>query len=162
MVKPTINSEKHIRQNTIFTVAASAVSTIMAAAGVAIQDKDASNEVREGCEIKAIWIEYWITSDGADQASVILTLEKLPAAASAMTYAQSVALNDYPNKKNILYTTMGLAANNTSVPIPFVRQFVRIPKGKQRMGLGDKLNITISSPSGGVNVCGIAIYKEYF
>lgn len=154
-----IVSRKHILQDTIFTVAAGAKTAKWHAIAVAAPTAD--YEVKEGSIIKAIYIEYWVTSDDATQGSIVLSVEKIPGGNITMSYAESIALNDYSNKKNIFYVTQGITNPLTGGSLPFIRQWVKIPKGKQRMGLGDILSINISGITNGANICGLAIYKEY-
>ncbi len=78
-----------------------------------------------------------------------------------MTYAQSLNLGAYPNKKNILYTTQGVIGGRDTQAIPVMRQWLLIPKGKQRMGLADKVEVTIASTGTAMQRCGIFTFKEY-
>ncbi len=73
------------------------------------------------------------------------------------------ALGTFDNKKNILYTTQGLAPNDgVGQPVAVIRQWFKIPKSKQRFGLGDKIRLAIASRGDGViTYCGFATYKEY-
>lgn len=160
-MKSPIHSVKHINQNTPTTVAAGAINNVLAIEAVTSLSANLSREVVEGAKVSAIYIEYWITSDDAAQGSMVISVEKVPAGATPMTYAQSVALWSYPNKKNILYTAQGLTPPNVQSGLPFVRQWIKIPKGKQRFGLEDKLYINISGISNGAVFCGMSIYKEY-
>ena len=103
----------------------------------------------------------WISSTDTAIGSFTITIEKNAAGAANMTAAQSVALHAYPNKKNILYTTQGLSAGSVSNPQPVVRQWIKIPKGKQRFGLGDRLTINILATATNLQFCGQFIYKSY-
>jgi len=78
-----------------------------------------------------------------------------------MNYANSIALDSYVNKKNILYTTMGLVGPNDEQPLPIIRQWFKIPKGKQRMGSNDTIKLNISAITNGLNYCGFSTNKEY-
>ncbi len=125
-----------------------------------------SFNVREGAIVKAIHLEYWINSDGATGTTVqfIVIVEKVPAGQAAVTAAQIVNLGAYPNKKNVFYTTQGNlgASVDGQSSVPLLRNWMLIPKGKQRMGLGDRIVITMH-PIGSVGAayCGLATYKEY-
>ncbi len=79
-----------------------------------------------------------------------------------MTLAQSQNLGAYPNKKNILYTTQGILAdaNDGGPTIPLIRGWIKIPKGKQRMGLDDRIVVNITAV-GALRLCGISTFKEY-
>lgn len=160
-MKSPIHSVKQYNQYTPTTVALGAISNLTIVEGVNVTAANAVNECPEGALVKQVYLEFWITSDDATQGSVVASLEKIPASATAMTYAQSIALGTYPNKKNVLYTTQGLTPPNVQSGIPFVRGWFKIPKGKQRIGLGDKLVFNISGISNGANFCGFFLYKYY-
>ncbi len=119
-------------------------------------------EIREGAIVKAVWLELWITSDDTSQSSFTATVEKLPGSGGSMDFAESQALFSYENKKNILYTTQGLTGPFDEYPQMIFKGWIKIPKGKQRFGLGDSLRLNISAISNGLTACGIVIFKEYY
>ncbi len=160
MVAPIV-TRKHYSQNSLFVVAAGVVLPVNF---VTVVDRTLANlafEVAEGSLVKAVYLEYWFTSDDAAQGTFNITVEKAPSASPVMTFANSQDLDSYANKKNILYTTQGLVGPNVQVPLPLIRQWIKIPKGKQRMGLGDIVRINIAAISNGMNGCGFVTYKEY-
>ncbi len=71
------------------------------------------------------------------------------------------ALGDWDNKKNILHTFMGLLNDDGSVATPIFKGWIKIPKGKQRQGLGDALKMSIFAPTTDWTICGFFTYKEY-
>lgn len=158
---PPIVSRKHIVQNSIFTVVLGAIAQLTPVVTVERTVANSNFEVAEGSIVKAVYCEFWITGDDTVASSFTITVEKVPGGAQTQSFAQSQALDAYPNKKNILYTTQGLAVPNTGSPVPILRQWIKIPKGKQRFGLGDVLRINFSAIHDGITVCGIVIYKEY-
>jgi len=160
-LQPVINTEKHYGQLTLSTVAFGAVSNGVLISAVAVSDKDSAEEVEEGSTVKTIFVERWITSDDAAQSTQVCIVEKVPAGQNAATASQMANLNDYPNKKNILYTTMGIVNPVAGVTIPIIRQWVSIPQGKRRFGLGDRLFVNILAQADGVNICGFQIFKEW-
>lgn len=165
MVAP-INSRKHFVSRPVALVAAAAIANIPIVTSVVASAVNLVNEVIEGSVVKAIWVEMWIISNAAaNTSSFTITLEKVPAGATQMTVAQAVNLMVYPNKKNILYTTQGIVSANAAGAqvVPVLRQFFAIPKGKQRMGLGDEIILNIFATGGeALNTCGMFIYKEYY
>ncbi len=144
------------------TTAAGAITVTTFINGVEVQNKNTQVEVAEGAIVKAIWVEFWLTSDDAGQGSFSVSIEKIPANATNMTFAQSIALGTYPNKKNVLYITRGLVSTTTGTPIPVIRQWIPIPKGKQRFGLQDRLNINFTAIANGLTHCGFVLFKEYY
>lgn len=159
--KSPIHSRKHIIGQTVYNVGLGAINQIDVVHAVERTTANAAQEVTEGSIVKAIYVEHWVTSDDAAAGSQVLSVEKIPSSGTPMTYAQSIALDSYPNKKNIFFTSQGLVAPNVSTPLPVIRQWVEIPKGKQRMGLGDKIVLNLSGITNGVSACGLFIYKEY-
>ncbi len=160
-MKPIIKSSKHYVQQSRSTVATVSLSTIDWLDSVSVQNKDAVDEVEEGAVVKAVFIELWLL-DQANDGSFNVTVEYRPSGVAAMGFASSQALNTYPNKKNILYTTQGLSPNNgVGNPVPIIRQWFKIPKGKQRMGLGTKIvcNVANMGPNT-LEFCGFSTYKE--
>ncbi len=158
-MKAPIHSEKHYVQTSLSTVAAGTILNIPLISGVTVADKDTANEVVEGSVVKAVFLEYWLRASAAEGA-VLVSLVKNPEFGS-MTFVEHVALNAYTNKKNVLYHTQGLTNDDGADAIPFVRGWFKIPKGKQRFGLGDLLQLAISAQALAVDVCGFCVYKEY-
>ncbi len=161
MVKPVINTEKHIVQNSLLAVASGNITNLTLAKGLA--SPSGVTAVREGSIIKAIYLEYWITSDDTGPGTAIVTLEKVTGGQTVlMTAAQSAALNTYVNKKNVFNTFMGLIGGTAQYPMAAIRGWFKIPKGKQRFGLDDRLILNLHGQSNGLSVCGFSIYKENY
>ncbi len=120
-----------------------------------------ADEVRQGAVIKAVYAEVWASSDDATQSIGIFSIEK-QVNAGGQIYADSLALNAYTNKKNVFETHEGLLNPQLGVCIPVFKGWIKIPKGKQRFGLGDKLVLNVSAVTDGAQICGLFIYKEYF
>ncbi len=164
MVQPTVNSEKHYRPISLTTVAENTVFN----ASVVIAKKvvsDVSSEVRTGSVVKAVYVELWMMSSAAQPTFQVSTIQKISSDGDDPTTTQMSDLYTYPNKKNILRTSQGLVGDSNSNPIPIFRDWVRIPKGKQRFGLGDRFVISVAArgeTNNDIEICGIAIYKEYY
>ncbi len=164
MVRAQVQSIKHYFQMSLTTQVGGSISNNILAQGEAVGSVLAIPSVREGALIKAVFVELWIRSTELSPGSVVVTLEKVPGGTTVlMTVAESSALDAYDNKKNIFYTTQGLTNENSADAIPFVRQWFKIPKGKQRFGRKDQLILNIHSQATIDNIfCGVAVYKEYF
>ncbi len=160
-MRPTINSSKHVVQFSLFAVASGAITNLAIATAIAVPTA-AVADVRIGATIKAVYVEMWLTSDDVAAGTTIVTLEKIQSGTAGMTAASSGALNAYSNKKNIFYTCMGLLPPNIQYPFNCVKGWIKIPKGKQRFGVGDRLALNVHGQSNGVAGCGLAIYKEYY
>ncbi len=161
-MKPIIHSQKHyvqISRSSVATVARNVEQLIKA---VAVANKDAVDEVVEGAIVKAVYIELWVLNTGND-GSHIVTLTKNNNNDNGPNFTQMNSLGTYAEKKNVLYTQQGLDPNDaTSQPVVVTKQWHKIPKSKQRFGLGDVLNLNIANNSAqGLDYCGFATYKEY-
>jgi len=128
---------------------------------------DASNltglasEIATGTVLKAIYVEIWILAGAQQPGSFTVTVEKKVASTALMSFAQSATLNSYTNKKNILYTTQGVSPDANGNPVPVVRQWIKIPKGKQRFGLNDQVVLNLSANVENMTHCGLGIFKAY-
>jgi len=156
-----IHSTKHIVQVPISQVATGVVENIVIATSVESTTANLSTEIEEGSVVRAVYVEMWLQNQTNLGHSVVI-LEKVERAGNGATFSQMASLFSYPNKKNILFTHEGLTSNDAiGNPIPILREWFKIPKGKQRFGLGDKLVLTISNPSSNnLDRCGMMIYKE--
>ncbi len=159
-----INAVKHYVHRTNATVASAALQTNLVVTAVVAPATGAAFEVEEGSIIKAVHFELWIigTNGSAVETQFIIIIEKIPGNGVPMTAAQALNLGAYPNKKNILWTSQGLVTTDlVGQAIPIIRDWVLIPKGKQRFGLDDQLVIHVAPIGFQVNVCGLFTYKEY-
>jgi len=162
-LKSPINSTKHYVQWTVTPV--SVGTTVVEPIAVAIEATSAntSTEVRSGATVKAVYVELWVIGQ-SDSASgnVLVSFYKKPGVGVKITQAEHIALHTYDNKKNVMYHTQGITNDGVANATPFVRQWFKVPRGKQRMGLNDALQLAISTEAEAVNYCGFATYKEYF
>ncbi len=161
IMRPTVNTEKHMVQQSLASIASGAITPLTIAFAVAAHPATVT-EVREGAKIENVYVEMWVTSDDAASGTMIVTLEKRTGNMVAMTAAQSAALNSYVNKKNVLHTFMGLVPPNVQYPMVAIKGWFKIPKGKQRFGLQDILVLNVHGQSNGGNFCGFFIYKEQY
>ncbi len=159
-MRPVVNTEKHISQRSLFTVAAGAIDNFNFA--ITNAAPTGAVQVREGAKISAVYVEMWVTSDDAALGTIITTLEKLVGSSTNMGTGESASLNTYDNKKNILYTQMGLIGNDVTYPMAVIKGWIKIPKSKQRFSLGDRLTLNIHAQSNGISGCGFVIYKEQY
>ncbi len=162
MVAP-INTIKHYVHRSNVGISTGTISNIIIVDAAVAPGNSTPQEVTEGSIIKAVYLEFWLSSNGASgtETQFTLTVEKKRSLEAAMTNAQANNLGAYPNKKNILYTTQGIVNSNTgSGAVPVLRQYVLIPKGKQRFGLDDQLLVNIAAV-GALQLCGISTFKEY-
>ncbi len=119
----------------------------------------ATSSVFEGATVKAIYTEYWCKADNPNF-TVNAIICKIPGSGTDPTFTEMNNLQTYENKKNILEAHQGLAPSGDSV-LALFRHWIKIPKGKQRMGLGDKIKVFVSFSGSAGDICGLATYKDY-
>lgn len=155
-------STKHFVPRTNGSVASGAIGVHQIVNAVA-QDADlnTTDDVHEGEVVQAVWLEYWLNAVGVttDTGQFTLIVEKIPANGANPTVTNMLNLQSYLNKKNILYTTQGNLNGLDSQSVPVLRQFIMIPKGKQRFGLGDRFVVSMLATGLPIDFCGMAIYK---
>ncbi len=161
MVRPIIHSTKHYVQQSIGTVAAGANANTTFVNGVAVVDKNAVSEVEEGASVKAFYLELWIRSAATAASSFSFIVCKKPGGVGAPSVAEMAALGDWDNKKNILFTSQGLTNDVDDSAMNIHRGWIKVPKGKQRMGLGDTISWHLNAVGQSINFCGFETYKEY-
>ncbi len=159
-MRAPIVSKKHYIQVSLATVLAGASLNTVLVDAVAVGDVNTPSEVQEGSVIKAVFVEMWVRAGDTSPGSTLVTLVKTNDSQTP-TFADMTALQTYTNKKNVLYHTQGLTNDQDADAIPFVRQWFKIPKGKQRFGLRDRLFLVVSAQALDNIVCGFATYKEY-
>jgi len=161
-MRPMVHSTKHYVQMSLFNVATGVRVLVPLVTAVAVPDKNIVSEVEEGASVKAVYIELIHDQDGANGSEIFMVYKRVSNSIGP-TFAEMVAVGNWVGKKNILYTQQGLA-NNESVgnPSTLIKGWLKIPKSKQRFGLGDVLELAIANPSANnSNNCGFATYKEY-
>ncbi len=160
-MRPRVTTRKHFVQKTLTTVAtvSTDVTTFLQAVNPTLANLNI--EVKEGAVVSAFYVEMWVIGSVTNQFFTAV-IAKLPGGVGNILQADLVDLNAYDNKKNILYTTQGLASNDgIAGPIPILRQWFKVPKTKQRFGLGDRLQFALSSRgSDDIIMCGFFMYKE--
>ncbi len=159
-MRPPIHSRKHyvqITRSTVATVARNNEDIIVVNATPTGVD-----EVVDGAIVKAVYVELWLLNAGNAGSDVVILGKNLGASAGP-TFTQMNALGTYDEKKNVLFTHQGLSNNDgIDPPMNVMRAWYKIPKSKQRFGLGDRLRLSIANNSAqDLFYCGFATYKEY-
>jgi len=160
-----INTIKHYVQRSNLQITSGTRTSFLIAQSVVAPATAATSDVKEGSILKAIFIEIWIKGEGASDADTQFNIlyEKVPGAAAAgATYTDMLNMGAYDNKKNIFFSGQGVIGGlGGGNAIPVMRAWYKVPKGKQRMGLGDFLQVSIASTGQTMQVCGLSTYKEY-
>ncbi len=159
-MRPPINSIKHYVQAVLTPVASGVSSSFTIANAVAKGGtRTNTNDVEEGCVIKNIYIEIWLHIDDAN-GTLTGAFFKLPQGATDITNAEMTNLQSFVGKKNIFEVHMGLGPSGGNI-IPMFRGWYKVPKGKQRMGVGDIIKCKFAFAGSAGDWCGFATYKEY-
>ncbi len=160
-MRPRVKTKKHFFQVTLSTATTGTTSVATFLTAVETTLANTAAEVAEGCVVTAFYAEMWAIGTTADQFFTAV-IAKLPGGVGNVLQADLADLNSYDNKKNIFYTTQGLTGNDgISIPLPLFKQWFKVPKSKQRFGLGDKLQFAISSRGDAtITFCGFFMYKE--
>ncbi len=161
MVRPMVHSVKHYVQTSIGTVAAAAIVDTTLVQGVEGTTANAVFEVAEGSTVKAIYVELWLRSAATAASSFTFIICKRPSNTNVPTVAEIASLGTWDNKKNVLYTSQGLVNDVDSTALSVFKGWVKIPRGKQRMGLGDIISWHLEAVGQSINFCGFCTYKEY-
>ncbi len=160
-MRAMINSQKHIVQVTLTTAMAANVANVNVVSVNQDGDTSLAQNVVVGTDIKAVFCEIWLLAASAQPTTVTWILYKTPADAGIITNTEMATLHTYPNKKNILQSGQGIVGDANSNPIPVIRQWIKIPKGKSRFGLGDKLRFSVRGITEDTEFCGQFIFKAY-
>ncbi len=161
MVRPMVHSKKHYVQHSLSTTLAGAVSSDIIVNAVETQTVGPPGFVAEGSTIKAVYVEKWVRTNDTSPGSFVYVIYKNPGTGTTFSAAQMAALHDAENKKNILYCTQALSNDQDADAIALYKGWIKIPKSKQRFGLGDRLVGTFFAQALDQNICGFETYKEY-
>ncbi len=158
MVRPTINSDKHYVHHAVSNVASGARTNINL---ITVDNQLAAvTDVRVGAIVKAIYVEMWIDGDTSSN-TVQGVVYKRPSGVAALTTTNFSNMTAYGNKKNVLEYHQGLNPASGNM-VALFRHWIKIPKGKQRFGIGDILSLAINSIGTEIHMCGFAVFKEYY
>ncbi len=158
-----VNSIKHYVQTANGTIASGAIGTVSLVKAEVAPANAAVADVLEGSIVKAIYIEMWMIGNGADGSDTQFNyiIYKLPSGLASPTYTNILNLQAWDNKKNVFFHSQGVIGDAQTQAIPVYRQWLKIPKGKQRMGAGDRIAFAVAATGQTINRCGFATYKEY-
>ncbi len=164
MVAP-INSVKHYVARPNASVASgSAIANVIVDGALAPATTN-TFDVKQGAVVKAVHLEYWLWGGGAtgEDTQFVFVVEKAPSGRASIGAAEMLNMQAYENKKNIFYQSQGVigAGVDGSQAIPVIRDWLLVPKGKQRFGLGDRLVVSMTTVGTAMQICGQATYKEY-
>ncbi len=153
-LRPTINTRKEIVDSTLLGVSAATVSTV-AVATVVNDYVGTAGTVEVGTKISYV---YWFVQiiPTATTENVDFYLIKKP---TGVTNPVPGAVGGQVGRKYVLHEEKGIPgnANDGAYPLTF-KGVTKIPKGRQRMGEGDLIQIVLRG-TGIYNACVKCIYK---
>ena len=121
-----VHSTKHYVQTSISTIVGGAVLSIDLIHAVSVDAKNDPDEVEEGNSVKAIYLEYWIRAGSTTPSSGQMVIYKSSADTTPPLAADMAALDSWDNKKNVLYTTMGLYNDQDADAIAIYKGWLKI------------------------------------
>ncbi len=157
--KSPINSVKHYAHTSSFAITNGVRNSITLVESIVAPATANAFSVKEGSIVSSIYVEYWVSGVTADK-TVSQCIVKLPGGSIVPSFTEMTNMGTYKNKKNVLAFHQGLAPTGGNI-ISFFSNWVKIPKGKQRFGLGDELALVTSANGTNVNLCGFSTFKEY-
>ncbi len=153
-----INSVKNILDTTQLGIAAATVTNVTVS--TAVNDYTGGvTDVPIGCKIKSIYLFVQIQQDAVNS-NVDWYIWQNPGGALA-TIPVPGAVGGVATRKYVLHEEKGIPGpvNNGSPPLTF-RGVIRIPRGRQRQGEGDTIQMKLRGAAV-YNFCVKAIYKFY-
>ncbi len=159
-----INTVKHYVGQPKVDLALGTAQSLEIAKVVAAPVDTNREDISEGSLVKSVHFEYWIGGNGAAGTTTqfVMTIEKSPSNAINPAFSDMLNLGGYANKKNVLYTTQGIVpATGDNGTVPIIRDWILIPKGKQRMGQEDRILVTFATVETKLLFCGMSTYKEW-
>ncbi len=150
---------KHYFQTAAAVISSGAVAQVLLVTSVAEgATRSLATDTYEGSIVEAVYVEHWLSGVTIDKTATWVIVKR-PASVAAPTFTDMANLGSYANKKNILNSGQGLMPTNGNV-MNIYKGWIKIPKGKQRFGLGDSLVLIIAAVGTNVNHCGLSTFKE--
>ncbi len=119
-----------------------------------------TNSVEFASRISSLYlnVQVYATSE-ASLANVYMAIMKNPG--NNLTTVSPNAVGASDNKKYVIHQEMRMMGGaTTEIPITLFNGVIRIPKGYQRFGAQDQLQLIIQTPGNAIDYCSQAIYKE--
>ncbi len=154
---------KHIIDNSA-TLTAGAAVTVPIVAATDTPTLGVTTSVITGSKVHGIFFSIEVASNEAQDVGAIpnvyLAVVKNPG--GNLTFAGINTMGDDDNKRFVFHQEMVMIDNNLGGnPRTLFKGVVVIPKGYQRMGPNDKIDILIFSPAINIVFCVQAHYKEF-
>ncbi len=162
-MRPVIDSNKNIVS--AFTALAAGVKNNVTIAEA--QDSATlavTQDVERGCAIRAVWVEFWITSTALVSEGVTTGVDLYfwKNSGSNLTSPIPGTEGSSNEKKYIFKVWKGLIGSRKEGYPPYSwKGWIRVPRGHQRMAANDLLQITLQSTGVNALFCHKFVYKWY-
>ncbi len=122
-----------------------------------------ASSVETGCKVSSIYLNVEVSqtsASGGGLANVYMVIVKNPGGNIASITGNTVGTDD--NKRFVIHQEMKMRQNlDNGNPRTVFVGVLRIPRGYQRFGINDLLQIGLLIPAGACDFCIQCIYKEY-
>ncbi len=117
-------------------------------------------QINTSSSVNAIFLNVQVAATStAALANVYMYVAKNPG--NAITMPQANVVGKSNDRKHVLHQEMIMTEKNTTaIPRTLFKGVIRIPRGKQRFGIEDRLSIFLLSPGTTYDYCIQCIYKE--
>jgi len=160
-MRPIVNTLK-IENNLTFAVAASTNAIVNLAVAVDDPATASSDQVKNGCKIKAFWLEFWYYGLSAGNTNDIFDAYVIKNPGANLTPPNPGTVGTSNEKKFVFREWKGLAGTKTTGGFPYYFQgWIKIPRNYQRFGTDDRLVLVVRSATTG-NMCFKTIMKYQF
>ncbi len=155
-----INTLKHIVDRQGGLVATTQVEEILVSAVDNPTFVTNPQEISNTSNVTHVFLNVQVAATGtAALANVYMFVAKNPAGDLVFPDANAVGKSDL--RKHVLHQEMIMTEKNTTaIPRTLFKGVIKIPRGKQRFGLGDKLIVALLAPGVNFDYCVQCIYKE--
>ncbi len=160
-MRPMINSRKHIVQVTLSTAGFGLVATNNIVVVNQNPDQSLAVDVAPGTVVKAVYAEIWLLAASAQPTTITAIIYKQPSELGSISAAEMTDLHTYKNKNNIFEIHQGIVPDANANPVPVFRGWIKIPKGKQRMSIGDRITFSMKGITEDTEYCGFFVFKSY-
>ncbi len=161
-MRPVINSIKNVVE-AIDAQPAGATSIRDIAIASDVHNTASATSVVNGCQIKAIWIEFWYYGTSASNTNDIIDVYLFKNPGNNLVGPNPGTTGTSNEKKFIIREWRGLAGEKAQGGTPYQQfgRWFKIPKRYHRMGTDDRWQLIFRSPTTG-NMCTKFIYKFYY
>ncbi len=160
-MQATINSEKHVVDNTVAMTTTNVVELL--AKAVTAPSNTVVTDCHRGGQIKAIWLSFDFYGLGTSGLNVVGSVYLMKNPGDNLTPPGALAVGSSNEKKFIIRQWTAMIMRNQEGNPPYHWEgWIKIPKRYQRMGTDDVWNLVFGLNQATGHGFFNCIYKEYF